>query len=691
MTPDPLLAQLVRTARFTRGVSGRFTVTADGRTVLYLRGRTGDDPAPCLWALDLGTGSERLLADPVRLLGDGRGTRGIGGYATDAAGRLVAFTLAGALWTAGADGGEPRRLPAARPVSDPRPDPGGRRIAYVRRGALRVVRADGTDDRPIAEPAADDVEFGVAEHTDATLADGPRGHWWAPDGTALLCARTDRRRVHRWYGTDPADPDRPPRIRRHAPAGTPNPDVTLWLIPVHGNAPRTPVRWDRAAYEYVVGAGWDGHGPFAVVQSRDQRTVLLLGIDPVDGRTTVLHEQRDARWVELVPGLPARTASGVLLAHADAQGTRHLTADGEPVTPVGRQLRSVLGVDGDEVLFTASDEPTETGLWAWRPGTRPRRLGEGPGLYGGVLRGGVLVRTVADTTGAAPRAEVLRGGRTVATVPSYAERPVPAVRRSMLRLGPRELRAALYLPSWHRPSDHGPLPVLLDPYGGAARQRVTVAHTWQTLVSQWFAEQGFAVLVTDGRGTPGRGPGWERAVYGDLFGPVLDDQVSALAAAARTHPVLDLNRVGIRGWSFSGSLAVLAVLRRPDVFRAAVAGAPVTDQRLYDAHWRERVLGRPDEHPERYDACSLLREAPRLTRPLLLLHGLADPKVPPAHTLRLSDALLTAGRPHEVLLLPGAGHQPVGGELTENLLRHQLRFLRGHLDAGVPDSVRTGQ
>ena len=256
MTPDPLLAQLVRTARFTRGVPGRFTVTADGRTVLYLRGRTGDDPAPCLWALDLGTGSERLLADPVRLLDDGRGTRGIGGYATDAAGGLVAFTLAGALWTAGADGGDPRRLPAARPVSDPRPDPGGRRIADVRRGALRIIRADGTDDRPIAEPAAGDVEFGVAEHTDATLTDGPRGHWWAPDGTALLCARTDRRRVHRWYGTDPADPDRPPRIRHHAPAGTPNPDVTLWLIPARDNAPHTPVRWDRAAYEYVVGAGY---------------------------------------------------------------------------------------------------------------------------------------------------------------------------------------------------------------------------------------------------------------------------------------------------------------------------------------------------------------------------------------------------------------------------------------------------
>ncbi|MGW1911813.1 prolyl oligopeptidase family serine peptidase [Streptomyces sp. NPDC002076] len=685
MRPDLLPAQLVRTARFTRGVPGRFTVSADGGAVLYLRGRTGDDPAACLWRLELDSGVERLLADPVRLLGAGRRPRGIEGYAADEAGGIVVFALGGVLWTVPVRGGEPRRLPAARPAVDPRPDPAGRRIAYVCRGALRVIGGDGSGDRPIAQAEDSEVEFGVAAHTAATLPDGPRGHWWAPDGAALLCARTDRRRVRRWYRTDPAAPDSPPTLQRHAFAGTPNPDVTLWLAPVEPNGPRTAVRWDRDAFEYVVGAGWDAHGPFAVVQSRDQRTVRLLGIDPADGRTTVLQEQRDTHWVELVPGLPARTASGVVLAHADLQGTRHLTADGEPVTPPGRQVRAVLGVDGDEVLFTASDEPTEVGLWSWRAGTAPCRRSAGRGLHGGVLRGGTLVRTTADITGPTPRAEVLRAGRRAVPVPSYPEPPVLGVRRSMLRLGPRQLRAALYLPSWHRPAADGPLPVLLDPYGGAGGLRVTAAHDWRTLVSQWFAEQGFAVLVTDGRGTPGRGPDWERTVYGDLFGPALDDQVSALRAAARAHPVLDLRRVGIRGWSFSGSLAVLAVLRHPDVFRAAVAGAGVTDQRLYDAHWRERFLGHPEVYPERYEANSLLREAPRLTRPLLLVHGLADPKVAPAHTLRLSDVLLASGRPHEVLLLPGTGHQPIGTDVTRDLLRHQARFLQGHLGAAPPD------
>jgi dipeptidyl-peptidase-4 len=197
------------------------------------------------------------------------------------------------------------------------------------------------------------------------------------------------------------------------------------------------------------------------------------------------------------------------------------------------------------------------------------------------------------------------------------------MRETCLVLGPRDLRAALYLPSWHRPG-HEPLPVLVDSYGGASRQRVTAERDWRCLVSQWFAEQGFAVLVTDGRGTPGRGPDWEREVHGDLFGPVLDDQVTALREAARVRQELDLRRVGIRGWSFGGSLAAMAVLRRPDVFHAAVAGAGVTDQLLYSTHGRERFLGHPGESGPAYEACSLVREAPALSRPLLLMHGLED-------------------------------------------------------------------
>ena len=190
------------------------------------------------------------------------------------------------------------------------------------------------------------------------------------------------------------------------------------------------------------------------------------------------------------------------------------------------------------------------------------------------------------------------------------------------------------------------------------------------------------MLTVDGCGTPGRGPAWEREIYLDIAGPVLADQVDGLEHAALQSPGLDLGHVGIRGWSFGGFLAALAVLRRPDMFHAAVAGAPVTDQRLYDTHWRERHLGHPDDHPEAYDRCSLVLEAASLRRPLLLVHGLADDNVVPAHTLRLSAALLAAGRPHEVLPLPRATHLPADQAVAANLLLHELDFLRRAL--GLP-------
>jgi dipeptidyl-peptidase 4 len=255
---------------------------------------------------------------------------------------------------------------------------------------------------------------------------------------------------------------------------------------------------------------------------------------------------------------------------------------------------------------------------------------------------------------------------------SSAATPVVRARVHLSFVGERHIATAVLLPADH---DGAPLPVLLDPYGGPHAGRVVRAHNAH-VGAQWFADQGFAVVVADGRGTPGRGSEWERAIHLDLATTVLEDQVEALTRAAEEHEVLDLSRVAIRGWSFGGYLAALAVMRRPDVFHAAVAGAPVTEWRLYDTHYTERYLGDPAEQAGVYDGSSLLPLAGELTRPLLLIHGLADDNVVAAHTLRLSSELLAAGRPHEVLPLAGVTHMTPQEVVAENLLLHQLDFLR---------------
>ena len=709
--------QLATTRRFSLGVPGQVTVSPDGRTVIFLRTRTGTDPASCLWAMDCLTWQERLIADPLALLAGAdeeltaqertrrerarQMSSGIVSYAADRACGLLASALSGQLWTARPDGGEVRRLPAAEPVVDPRPDPTGRRVGYVSGGTLRVTEADGSADRPLAEPDGPDgpdgpdISFGLPEHVAAESMGRDRGYWWAPDGRRMLVARVDARPVQRWYVADPADPARPPAAFRYPPAGTANAAVSLWIAdldrpagPGRSAAVLTPVAWDSAAYEYLTSAGWDSHGPYAAVQSRDQRELVVLGIDPRTGATALLAARQDDAWVSLVHGLPARTASGVLLTAGDLDDTRRLLAGGHPVTPPGLQLDAVLGVEGETVLFTASDEePTRIHLWRYGPDSGLSRLSDVPGVHCGASQGGTTVLLSGSRDWPGTRA-LVSTGRGTGQIASLAQDPVVRPRMELLALGPRGLRSALFLPSWHRPGDP-PLPVLMDPYGGPAARKVTAEHGSWTYVSQWFAENGFAVLAVDGRGTPGRGPAWERAIYLDIAGPVLDDQVEALQAAAALRSELDLGTVGIRGWSFGGFLAALAVLRRPDVFHAAVAGAPVTDQRLYDTHWRERHLGHPDRHPEAYDHCSLIGDAASLTRPLLLIHGLADDNVSAAHTLRLSAALLAAGRPHEVLPLPGATHRVSDEAAAENLLWHELAFLRRALS--LPGHAASGQ
>ena len=571
--------QQARTRRFSLGVPRAFAISPAGDRVTFLRSRSGTDPLTCLWQYDVASGTEHLIADPT-VLGTAdedlppeekrRRERvreqagGIVSYAVDAAMRTAVFSLAGRVFTvdlvaaatgrdgtggtarlrggpgaegtaaAGAGtgrGAAPRELALRAPALDPRPDPSGRRVAYVGGGALRVANlaADdegGTGDRVIAGPpdtpgSSAGVTYGLAEFIAAEEMDRTRGYWWAPDGTAVLVARVDESPVARWYIADPANPGRSPAEVAYPAAGTPNADVSLILAELAGR--HTIVDWDREGFPYLVTACWDDKGgsadPLIVVQSRDQRRMRILVADRATGATSLLREDTDPHWVDIVPGVPAWTAGGRIVWTVTEDDTRRLVVatpgelswgGAEPVTPPGLQVREILGVDGDAVLFTASEEPTEIGLWSYGPGGLTR-VSPGPGVFAGRRADGTTVLTGRSLDEDGVTTRVLRdqedaagGEKAGGQIASCAETPRLAVPRpAMLWLGPRQIRSALLFPSWYEPGS-GPLPVLLDPYGGPHSQRVLAARG-AYLTSQWFAEQGFAVLIADGRGTPGRG------------------------------------------------------------------------------------------------------------------------------------------------------------------------------------------
>jgi dipeptidyl-peptidase-4 len=675
-----------RTKGFTLGHPRTVSVHAGGARVLFLRSAGGDDARTGLFVLDLPDGDERAVIEPAaddRLSAAERARRervretasGVVSYAADDAGRIVAVVLAGSLHVADVDAGAVRALEVPGTCFDPRPDPTGRHIAYASDGDLRVVAIDGSGDRRLAGGEPETVSWGRAEFAATEEMNRFRGYWWSPDGASLLAARVDEGPVRQRWIADPSHPDQPPTVVRYPSAGTANADVSLWLLTLDGE--QREIRWDRDTFPYLGRVSWAAGGdPLLAVVTADQHTVRYAAIDVTDGSTRILSDDTDSAWTELFDGVPI-WYDGQLVRIADRDGSRSLWVGDTAITPPELYVRSVEGVTETGIVLSASglDDPTRVELHHWSAGSLTP-AGELSGVESAVTGGGTIVVSSASLgdLGRPTVAHVDGGGRrliaSLGTTPPF----VPAVR--MLVLGERRLRAGLVLPRDHVRGQR--LPVLMDPYGGPHAQRVLAsARAW--LEPQWLADQGFAVLTIDGRGTPGRDPAWEREIHLDFATAVLEDQVDGLLAAAELEPDLDLSRVAIRGWSFGGYLAALAVLRRPDVFHAGVAGAPVTDWSLYDTFYTERYLGTPQNQPDAYRVSSLLDDAPALSRPLMLIHGLADDNVASAHTLQLSMRLTEAGRPHEVLPLTGVTHMTSQESVAENLLGLQLDFLRRHL------------
>ena len=533
------------------------------------------------------------------------------------------------------------------------------------------------------------VTWGLAEFVAAEEFHRYRGYWWAPDGRTILAARVDEARVPRWQLHDPAAPNMAPTSVAYPHAGASNAEVTLHVLDLDGGW--VDVHWDRETYPYLVAVSWsDTGGPLIAVLRRLQQHGLVLAVDARTGETQVHAELADPRWVEPISGTPAylpdgRVLVGGELAH-EGFDARCLFADGSLLTPPNLYVRRVCGRSRNDLIVEGGDgEPSEQHVY--RVPLRPsgtaeaRRVTLNAGWHTAAVGGETMVIAAQSLEHGGGRFTVYRSGVAAGSLVSHAAQPPYAPRPVLERVTDRRLPTGVLYPRTHVAGRK--LPVLVDIYGGPGHQEVVaVRGRWQE--RQWWADAGFAVAVIDNRGTPGVSPSFDKAIHRRFADVILTDQVEALRALADKHPDLDLGRVAIRGWSFGGWLAALATLRRPDVYHCAVVGAPVTDWTLYDTAYTERYLGLPAEAPEVYAHNSLLEAAaeppssPDDARPMLLIHGMVDDNVVSAHSLRLSAALLGAGRPHAFIPLTGATHMAAGG-LAEKLLRLELDFIRRNL------------
>ena len=691
--------QKARTRFFQLGRPRSFSCSPTDSRALFIRSASGSDDQGSLWMLDLDAPTpETLLVNAAHLGGsdldlpDAERARrermrevaaGITSFSTDSAMDRALFTVSGIPYLIdipqSADAElAPTEIPAPGPVVDPRISADGKHAAFVVEGAFYVVDLTSMNVTRLASPQGENDFWGLADFVSAEELERIRGYWWLKGSRSLLVQHTDESDVEIRWISDPANPEKEPVQHRYPIAGTANPALRLAILGLDGS--RIDLDWDHDTFPYVSSVHVSEGGVAISLLTRDQRTQSVCRLDIATGALTEIAQHVDDCWVDVIHGVPAFLSDGRLIEVLpdSATDTYRVLIDGAPISPAGLQISAVMETADDHLIVLA--QPTAITQAGYRLGLDGScEALTDTDAWSSLTASGdmrIVMRTSATETRTVYTAS---NGTTSHVITNLAETPIVTPRAHFIKAGARELNAIVLLPTGY---EHGgeKLPVIMSPYGGPHAQRV-ISAAGSFLTEQWLADQGFAVVIVDGTGTPGRGPAWEREIHLDLALGILQDQVDGLEACAAQFPELDTDRVGIRGWSFGGYLAALAVLDRPDRFHAAVAGAPVTEWRLYDTAYTERYLGDPATNADAYDMSSLLPRAPQLMRPLLIIHGLADDNVLVAHTLQLSSALLAAGKAHDVLPLSGVTHMTPQEIITENLLLTEVEFFASALRA----------
>ena len=662
----------------------RYTTMSDGR-VLCFSYRTGE-PAGVLF--DASAAEPRieftdyvLSADERRLL-----------LTTDVE-PIYRHSFTAEYWIYDRQDGSLRRLSQGGPQQQAQFSPDGSRVAFVRGGNLFVADPTAGSERQLTfDGRFNHIINGLPDWVYEEEFSFARAFAWSPDGRKIAYLRFDESRVKQYNMNRFAGGLYPENYTfKYPKAGEQNSVVELYCCDA---ADGSTVRMDTGEQtdQYIPRLFWTPTGQLGFYRlNRLQNHFEVLLCDS-SGASRVVYDERNDRYVERVDG---RTVTFLpdgdrFVVRSERDGFMHLYLYGVSEGLLGRitsgewEVTELLGIEGDRVYYLSTEtSPLRRDLYTVRlDGRGKRRLTGGDGTYLiAPSRGFRYFISYFSNVRTPNRVTLHRSdGRLVRTLEDNAalrtkldELQVPV--KEFFRFATSEgveLNGYMVRPNGFDSSRR--YPVLMTQYSGPGSQQA--ADRWTIGWEDVLVQQGYIVACVDGRGTGFRGEEFKKCTYGELGKYETVDQIEAARYLA-SLPYVDPDRIGIYGWSYGGFMALNCILKGNDVFRAAIAVAPVTSWRFYDTIYTEIYNGLPQDNPSGYDDNSPIHFADRLKGKLLIAHGTGDDNVHIQNTYEMITKLVEYDKPFELYVYPDRNHGM--GPSRHHLMERCIEFVQRNL------------
>lgn len=709
VTQKPLTIERIFASPPISGPTPRLPkLSPDGRFVSLLKPRAEDRQRYDLWTMDTSTGEQRMLIDSTKV-GGGEiseaekmrrerarvgGSRGIVEYEWAPDGKSILAPVDGDLYLADLASGAIRRLTDTPQTEiDAHVSEGGRYVSFVRDQNLFEIELSTGSERRLTTEGQGAVTCGTAEFVAQEEMGRRTGTWWAPGDrhVAVECydesaVKVVTRAAIGADGTKTFD-------QRYPAAGTPNVTVELFVVDPR-TAARVKVDLGPNKDIYLARVDWskDGRTLFVQRESRDQKTLDLLSVDPSTGASRILFTERARTWINLNNDFRS-LADGSLIWGSERSGFHHLYrwADGTwmPVTKGDWVMTGLIGVDevNHRLFFTGNrDDALEQHVyWVdYLDPKEPTRLTErGFSNSAAMDKGGRRMIVTRSSPDQPPQVYLSNDeGERLAWIEqnrldsSHPYAPYLAAHRET-KFGTIETSEGTTL-HWEMitpPLEPGKrYPVFFQHYGGPNAGQ-EVSHAWGGPMRQYWVSKGWIFFQIDNRGSGNRGKAFEDHIYHAMGTVEIDDQAEA-ARWLQKQPFVDPRKIAIYGWSYGGYMTLKMLEKAPKgLYAAGVAGAPVTKWELYDTHYTERYLGNPSIDPTPYRTSDALDGALKIDEPLLLIHGMSDDNVVFENSSMLANRLQEADRPFEMMFYVGQTHG-IAGEgrqaHVQNTIEHFL-------------------